>query len=73
MRARLSCRAEIDLAEITDSIALDNPERAFELETELIARAHKIRQAPQAYAERPELKEGIRSCAYGAYVIFIYD
>jgi toxin ParE1/3/4 len=70
MRVRVSRRAEIDLAEITDFIALDNPERAFEFEDELIARAHKIGETPQAYAERPELKEGVRSCAYGAYVIF---
>jgi len=70
VRVRLSRRAEIDLAEITDFIALDNPERAFEFEEELIARARKIAQAPQAYVERPELREGIRSCAHGAYVIF---
>ncbi len=70
MRVRLSRRADIDLAEITDFIALDNPERAFEFEDELIARARKIAQAPLVYVERPELKEGIRSCAHGAYVIF---
>jgi toxin ParE1/3/4 len=42
----MSRRAEIDLVEITDFIALDNPERAFEFEDELIAQAHKIAQAP---------------------------
>jgi toxin ParE1/3/4 len=67
---RLSRRAEIDLAEITDFIALDNPERAFEFEEELLAQARKIAQTPLGYVERPELKEGLRSCAYGAYVIF---
>jgi toxin ParE1/3/4 len=25
---------------------------------------------PLGYVERPELKEGLRSCAYSAYVIF---
>jgi toxin ParE1/3/4 len=70
MRVRLSRRAEIDLAEITDFIALDNPERAYEFEDELIARARKIGQSPLVYVERPELKEGLRSCAHGAYVIF---
>ena len=60
----------MDLAEITDFITLDNPERAFEFEEELIAKAHKIAQAPRGYVERPELKEGLRSCAYGAYTIF---
>jgi toxin ParE1/3/4 len=46
VRVRLSRRAEIDLAEITDFIALDNPERALEFEDELLARAHKIAHAP---------------------------
>lgn len=70
MRVRLSRRAENDLVEIIDFIALDNPERAFEFEDELIARARKIGQSPMAYVERPELREALRSCAHGAYVIF---
>ncbi len=62
----MSRRADVDLAEITDFIALDNPERAFEFEfeDELVAQARKIAQAPLGYVERPELKEGLRSCAY---------
>jgi toxin ParE1/3/4 len=70
VRIRLSRRAEIDLAEITDFIALDNPDRALEFEDELLAQARKIGQAPLGYVERPELKEGVRSCAYSAHVIF---
>lgn len=70
MGVRLSRRAEMDLVEITDFIALDNPERAYEFEDELIERARKISLAPLGYVERAELKEGIRSCAHGAYVIF---
>lgn len=70
MRVRLSRRAEMDLAEITDFIALDNPERAYEFEDELLERAQKISLAPLGYVERTELKEGVRSCAHGAYVIF---
>jgi toxin ParE1/3/4 len=70
MRVRLSRRAETDLIEITDFIALDNPERASEFEDELLERANKIACAPLGYVERPELKMGIRSCAHGAYVIF---
>lgn len=70
MGVRLSRRAEMDLVEITDFIALDNPERAYEFEDELLERARKISMAPLGYIERPELKEGVRSCAHGAYVIF---
>jgi toxin ParE1/3/4 len=70
MRVRLSRRAETDLIEITDFIALDNPERASEFENELLEHAHEIAQAPLGYVERPELKKGIRSCTHGAYVIF---
>jgi toxin ParE1/3/4 len=70
MRVRLSRWAEMDLIEITDFIALDNPERASEFEDELLEHARKVAQAPLGYIERPELKNGVRSCAHGAYVIF---
>jgi toxin ParE1/3/4 len=70
MRVRLSRRADNDLVEITDFIALDNPERATEFEDELLQHARKIALAPLGYAERAELKPGIRSCAHGDYVIF---
>lgn len=70
MRVRMSRRAETDLIEITDFIALDNPERATQFEDELLERAQKISTAPLGYVERPEFREGLRSCAHGAYVIF---
>ena len=70
MRVRISRRAEMDLIEITDFIALDNPERGDQFEDELLERAQKISLAPLGYVERPELREGLRSCAHGAYVIF---
>lgn len=60
----------MDLVEITDYIALDNPERADQFEDELLERTQKIALAPFGYVERPELREGLRSCAHGAYVIF---
>jgi len=60
----------MDLVEITDFIALDSPERADRFEDELLERAHKITLAPLGYAERRELREGLRSCAHGSYVIF---
>lgn len=70
MRVRLSRRAELDLIEITDFIALDNPERARQFEDKLLEHAHRIALAPLGYVERRELREGLRSCAHGAYVIF---
>lgn len=70
MIVRLSRRAETDLAEITDFIALDNPERAYEFEDELLGKAHSISASPLGYVETPELKPGLRSCAHGSYVIF---
>jgi len=69
-RVRVSRRAELDLAEITDFIALDNPEHAYQFEDELLDHARKIAGAPLAYAERTDLRPGLRSCAHGVYVIF---
>lgn len=62
----------MDLAQITDFIALDNPERAYQFEEELLEHALRIGHAPQAYAERGDLREGLRSCSHGAYVIFFH-
>jgi toxin ParE1/3/4 len=60
----------MDLGEIADFIALDNAERAYRFEEELLQSAQKIGRAPLAYVERPELAPGLRSCAHGAYVLF---
>lgn len=60
----------MDLAEITDFIALDNQERAYLFEERLLEHAQKIALAPLACAERPDLRPGLRSCAHGGYVIF---
>ena len=60
----------MDLAEITDFLARDNPVRAFKFEEELVEHARKIGRAPFAYVERSDVGAGLRSCAHGAYVIF---
>lgn len=59
VRVRLSRRAETDLAEITNFIALDNPERAYEFEDELLERTRKISLTPLGYAERPERRPAV--------------
>jgi toxin ParE1/3/4 len=54
-----------------DFIALDNPDRAHQFEEELLECAQQIALAPLGYVERPELRVGLRSCAHGAYVVFL--
>ena len=70
MRCELSPQAEIDLREIGDSIARDNPQRAASFVGELLAHSQRIAEQPEAYPARPEQCEGLRSCAHQRYVIF---
>jgi len=73
MRLEFQPQAERDLEGIGDYIAQDNPRRAITFLQELRAQCRKILISPQAYRPRPELGEGIRSCAYGNYVIFFTE
>lgn len=70
MHVAISPLAERDLETIGDYIAEDNPSRAVSFIAELRIQCTTIAKAPQAYRVRPELGEGIRSCAHGNYVIF---
>ena len=70
MRVAISPRAERDLETIGDYIAEDNPARAATFISELRHRFAVIAKAPEAFRLRPELGEGVRSCAHGSYVIF---
>ena len=70
MHVTISLLAERDLEAIGDYIADDNPARAVTFVAELRDQCATIARAPQAYRSRPELGEGIRSCAHGNYVIF---
>jgi toxin ParE1/3/4 len=70
MRVVFTRLATIDLEEIGDYIARDNPERALSFVEELRAQCVRIAQAPLSCAERPELGENLRSCVHGSYVIF---
>ena len=49
MRCELSPQAEIDLREIGDSIARDNPQRAAIFVGELLAHSQRIAERPEAY------------------------
>ncbi|MGH7815177.1 MAG: type II toxin-antitoxin system RelE/ParE family toxin [Candidatus Binataceae bacterium] len=70
MRIEISPRAEQDLETIGDYIAAGNPVRALSFVAELRALCAKIAKSPRAYRARPELGEGVRSCAHGNYAIF---
>ncbi len=65
--------AERDLEAIGDYIAKDNPKRALTFVRKLRHQCQRILVAPQGYRMRPELGQGIRSCTYGAYVIFFIE
>lgn len=71
MRLELSPRAERDIEAIGDYIAQDSPGNALRFVERLQDQCEKIALAPMAYVARPELGEGLRSCAYGRYVIFL--
>jgi toxin ParE1/3/4 len=64
--------AETDIEEIADHIALDAPERAIDFAAELHEQCKKIAANPRIYRVRDEFGNGIRSCAYGNYVIFFH-
>ena len=69
-RLELSPLAETDLEAIGDYIAADSPGNALRFIQDLRGQCVKITKAPMAYVARPELGQGLRSCAYGRYVIF---
>jgi toxin ParE1/3/4 len=63
MRVEISPLAERDMESIGDYIAEDNPARALSFVAELRTVCAKIAKTPQSFRARPELGEGIRSCA----------
>ena len=70
MQLVFSPLAQTDLETIGDYIALDSPGNALRFIQGLREQCHKITRAPLFYVARPELGEGLRSCAHGRYVIF---
>jgi len=70
MRLAFTPLAEQDLEAIGDYIGADNPARAVTFVQELRSQCQRIAQNPLGYPPRPELAAGLRSCAYGHYVIF---
>lgn len=70
MKVRFSAKAEIDLIEIADYIALDSPARALAFVRELRGACQRIGRMPTGYRLRPELGVGIRSTAVKSHVVF---
>ena len=70
MRLELSPLAQADLEAIGDYIGKDSPANALRFIQGLREQCQKISRAPLAYVARPELSDGLRSCAHGRYVIF---
>jgi len=64
MRAHLTPQAEIDLEEIGDYIALDNPKRAVSFIREIRQHCEQIADGPRRYVARPDLGDAIRICAH---------
>lgn len=70
MRLAFTLPAEQDIEAIGDYIGADNPKRAISFVQELREQCGRIARNPLGYPSRPELAAGLRSCAYGHYVIF---
>ena len=69
MRAHFTPQAEIDLEEVGDYIALDNPGRAVSFIREIRQHCEKIADGPNHYVARPDLGDAIRICVHGNYLI----
>ena len=62
-------QAELDLEEIGDTIAADNPSIALRFILDIRGHCERIAAAPRAYIVRPELGTNIRCCVYQRYLI----
>ncbi len=70
MNCFFSTIAEVDLEEIADYIARDNPRRALSFIHEIRERCQKIVIFPEAAPLREEFGAGIRLIPFGRYLIF---
>lgn len=70
MQCLFSPLAELDLEEIADYIARDNPSRAVSFIGEIRQQCAKITAMPLASPLRDELGRGIRMAIFGRYLIF---
>jgi toxin ParE1/3/4 len=69
----LSPRARLDLEEIGDYIARDNPARAITFVDELRIHCFRIAATPTADPAREDLAPGLRMAIHGRYLIFFRE
>ncbi|MFO7628479.1 MAG: type II toxin-antitoxin system RelE/ParE family toxin [Prochlorococcaceae cyanobacterium] len=62
-------QAELDLEDIGDTIAADNPSIALRFIRDIRAHCERITATPLAYPARPELGPEIRCCVHQRYLI----
>jgi len=71
MRVVVTEGAELDLIEIGEHIATDNPVRALSFVRELLDHCHQLGDMPRMYPLVPRYEHwGIRRCVHGNYLIF---
>jgi toxin ParE1/3/4 len=70
VKLTISPRAGLDLEEIGDSIARDNPSQAISFLRELELQCQRIAKRSGAFPVRNDLAAGIRMAVHGKYLIF---
>lgn len=70
MRLEFSPESQLDLLEIADFIARDNPVRARSFVDELESDCNRLTTQPGIGAPRPELCDGVRMLPHGRYLVF---
>ena len=69
MRLALSPRAALDLEEIGEYIARDNPLRAKTFVREIRNQCRKAAKLPRSFPAREDIRPGVRMALHGRYVI----
>lgn len=72
-RLLLSPRAAIDLEEIAEYIARDNPVRAASFVAELHAKCQAVAETPKLYPVRTDLAPGVHMAVHGRYLVLYRD
>lgn len=65
--------AQVDLIEIGDFVAQDNPGRALSFLAEIEAKMHQAAERAESFPARDDVRKGLRSAQHGRYLIFFFD
>lgn len=69
MRLAFSPKAVLDLEEIGDYIARDNPQKALSFLGELESHCQRITEMPSAFPSREDIAFGLQMAVHGNYII----